>query len=118
MNISPSAVCKKYFPFFQKYFTHLQPSLETYSPSARHLVEPPHVAVLVLLVLALDDLHLGLHRLLMEHGAHQVRHEPVQRVQEVLLGDVEVEVCVGGGSEGVVAAPLETEEMTEALVWK
>ena len=95
----------------------------------------------VLLVLALDDLHLRLHRPLVEHGAHQVRHEPavqystvqystvqywahqvrhepVQRVQEVLLGDVEVEVGVGGGSEGIVAASLETEEMTEALVWK
>ena len=47
-----------------------------------------------------------------------MRHEPVQRVQEVILGDVEVEVGVGGGSEGIVAASLETQEMTEALVWK
>ena len=53
-----------------------------------------------------------------QYWAHQVRHEPVQRVQEVLLRDVEVEVGVGGGSEGIVAASLETQEMTEALVWK
>ena len=90
----------------------------TYAPTAQHLVESPDVAVFVLLVLALDDLHLRLHRPLVEHGAHQVRHEPVQRVQEVILGDVEVEVGVGGGSEGIVAASLETQEMTEALVWK
>ena len=47
-----------------------------------------------------------------------MRHEPVQRVQEVILRDVEVEVGVGGGSEGIVAASLETQEMTEALMWK
>ena len=40
------------------------------------LVQPPDVAVLVLLVFALDDLHLVLHRLLVEDGADQVGDKP------------------------------------------
>ena len=73
-----------------------------------HLIESPDIAELVLLVLALDNLHLALNSLLVEHGADQVRHEPVQGVQEMFLGDVKVEVRAGGGSEGVIAPPLQT----------
>ena len=73
-----------------------------------HLIESPDIAELVLLVLALDNLHLALNSLLVEHGADQVRHEPVQGVQEMFLGDVKVEVRAGGGSEGVIATPLQT----------
>ena len=55
-----------------------------FSRNSRHLrkllsfdlIQPPDVAVLVLLVFALDDLHLILHRLLVEDGADQVGDEP------------------------------------------
>ena len=47
-----------------------------YKSSNVDLVQPPDVAVLVLLVFALDDLHLVLHRLLVEDGADQVGDEP------------------------------------------
>ena len=43
---------------------------------------------------------------------------PVQSVQKMFLGNIEVEVGAGRGSEGVVAASLQTEEMSEALLRK
>ena len=41
-----------------------------------YLIQPPDVAVLVLLVFALDDLHLVLHRFLVEDGADKVGDKP------------------------------------------
>ena len=43
---------------------------------------------------------------------------PVQSVEKMFLGNVKVEVCAGRGSEGVVAASLQTQEMSKALLRK
>ena len=51
-------------------------SSKTFLICLAHLVQPPDVTELVLLVFALDDLHLVLDGLLVEHGAHQVRDKP------------------------------------------
>ena len=47
-------------------------SVPRISCGSLHLVQSPQVTHLVLLVLALDDLHLALHRPLVEHWAYQV----------------------------------------------
>ena len=36
----------------------------------------------------------------------------------MLLGNVEVKICAGRGCEGVVAAALQTQEMSEPLLGK
>ena len=49
---------------------------ETFLIFLAHLIQPPDVTELVLLMLALDDLHLILDGLLVEHGAHEVGDKP------------------------------------------
>ena len=43
------------------------------------------------------------------------RHRPVQSVEEMFFGNVEVEVGVGGGCEGVVTAAFPAKELPESL---
>ena len=41
---------------------------------------------------------------------------PVQCIKEMFFRNVEVEVCVSWGSEGVITAALPTEEMSKSFV--
>ena len=52
------------------------------------------------------------------HGGNSTILLPVESVKEMLLGDVEVKVGASRGSEGVVAAALQAQEMAESLLRK
>ena len=51
-------------------------TIKTFLIFLAHLIQPPDITELILLVLALDDLHFVLYRLLMKHGADEIRDEP------------------------------------------
>ena len=81
---------------------HLEPK----SVFQSYLIDPPEVVESVLFVFGLDNFQLLLDGRLPEDGADEEGDEPLEGVEEVAGGNVEVEVGVFGGGVGVGAAQV------------